>query len=127
MAKMVEDARPVLRMQWRRQPNETGLARVIQAPRGWDLRATGSIAKLASVRPKTDMSRSVRGWYFYGGDDTRGVPTENTAAHGAKTPEDAMAQAERHFLTHLSKTFRVLIRRSKGMGKPATLEGTTHG
>lgn len=50
---------------WRREPNETGLSRVVQSPRGFQLWDGG--VKLASVNPKLAgfaAHRDIVGWYF---------------------------------------------------------------
>ena len=48
---------------WRRQPNERGLARVCQSPRGYELHENGK--QLAYVSPVTrGLTREVTGWYF---------------------------------------------------------------
>lgn len=46
-------------MRWRRQPNETGLARVCQGPRGFELVENKQILAHVSYSGFAD------GWYFY--------------------------------------------------------------
>lgn len=116
------DTRPVLLLSWRQQAHEKGLARNSEPERGWDYHAGG--VTVARVRPLTRERQTV-GWYFYGSDASRGVPVENTAHAGVSTPEEAMSQAERHFLKHTGATHRVLMRRPLGMGKPATFDDKT--
>lgn len=71
---------------WSKQPNETGLRRVVQGTRGYDLKKDGE--RLATVRPlysPTDRFQVI-GWYWYGfGQNTCGSPVS--------TPEEAKAQA----------------------------------
>lgn len=124
MAKKVDDARPILLLGWRMQAHETGLRRAGELPRGYDLCATGRM--MAHVRPLM-REHVVTGWGCTARDDARGVPELHTSGESESTPETAMAQAEQHILKYLSTTFRVLLRRPRGMGKPATLEANAHG
>ncbi len=83
------------RLTWKREPNETGLARVCQGKRGWDLRINGN--RIAMVRPWTKgFDRTVRGWYWYGGSDALAVPRMNTCDSPTKTSEEACAECEAH-------------------------------
>lgn len=111
------DARSTLKVLWGRQPRMSGLAGVSQGLLGWDMKVEKKV--LARVR-KSTQDRGL--WYFYGSDPERGVPTMNTAPGYVTSPEEAMAQAERHFLTHLGGKYRLVIRRPRDMGKPATLD-----
>ena len=63
---------------WRKQPDETGLRRLTQSRRGFDLVRGGEM--LAHVRP---ISSS--GWYWYGFGN---ITANNTIA----TPDEAKAQ-----------------------------------
>lgn len=54
---------------WRKQKSETGLARICQSPRGYELFESGmSQTPVMHVSPRTDrQSRfTVVGWYWYG-------------------------------------------------------------
>lgn len=71
---------------WSKQPSETGLRRVIQGVRGFDLKKDGEM--LAYVRPlysRTDRFQVI-GWYWYGFG-------QNTCNSPVSTPEEAKAQA----------------------------------
>jgi len=53
----------VVLLRWKRQPNERGLARVIQGPRGWDLYL--GTERIGYVRPlRNGFSRETIGWYY---------------------------------------------------------------
>lgn len=70
-------------LRWRKQPNETGLRRVCQGPRGFELREGSTI--VIRVSPLLSNHREVMGWYWYGlGKNTSNEPT--------KTAEEAKAQ-----------------------------------
>lgn len=105
-----------LLMTWRRQPGEKGLASIGQSERGWDLRIAGE--DVAAVRPRVRGFRETEGWYFYGRDDARDVPLENTANAPVGTPEEAMSAAEAHFAAHLNTRYALSFRRPRGMGSP---------
>lgn len=107
---------PTLKMSWRRQPNETGLRRVCQGPRGWDLAVGGEI--VARSRPKLDLGRRIEGWYFYGRDDVRGVPLENTSQSLVSSSLDAISAAEDHFRKYLGSTHRLVFLRPRGKRAP---------
>lgn len=71
-------------MRWARQPNERGLARVVQSPRGWELRENGKVQmRVASLG-------NSNAWYWYG----RGM---NTSSTPVATPEEAKIQATEHY------------------------------
>jgi len=73
-------------LRWRKQPNETGLRRVCQGPRGFELR-DGEKA-VVHVAPLTNPANrwEVIGWYWYGlGMNTSGEPV--------RSAEEAKAQA----------------------------------
>lgn len=53
-----------MRLTWRKQPSEKGLAAVGQGPRGVDLRQNGE--RVMCVRPYTQGKYTIHGWYFYG-------------------------------------------------------------
>jgi hypothetical protein len=54
------------RLTWSRQPDETGLARVRQSPRGAVLKANGKEAAYVSPHLGGRNWREVIGWYFVG-------------------------------------------------------------
>lgn len=79
------------RLTWSRQPDETGLARVCQPPRGAILKANGK--EVAYVSPVLGWpNRHILGWYFvgmgqnsYNDPDGTGVfPTMNEAKAACK-------------------------------------------
>ena len=73
---------------WRKEPSETGLARVGQRPRGFELRENGEV--LLHVSPLSGKTRwDIVGWYWYG----LGM---NTCHEPVATPEEAKAQAVKH-------------------------------
>lgn len=81
-----------MRLTWRKQKNETGLARVVQSPRGYDLCLGG--VSIISVRPCFNWpSRDIAGWYFYG-------MGTNTARRPKPTMEEAKEEAKKYFLEH---------------------------
>lgn len=122
---MSKDNRPVLRLTWSRQPNETGLARIGQSERGWILKVSGDKQRIASVSALTGPRRwETVGWYCVARHDGLGIPLLNTSATKQTTqePAESMALSERHVLQHLSSAYRVSIRRPRGMGVAAKLE-----
>ena len=71
---------------WRKQPNETGLSAIGQAPRGFDLAEGDEV--LVCVRPHTVEGRrwASTGWYWYGLGN-------NTSGRSVGTPDEAKAEA----------------------------------
>jgi hypothetical protein len=91
--------RKVLR--WRRQPNESGLARVIQGERGWHLMygddRMGTVSRLDRHNPSD-------GYYFYAGHTRLGVPSRNTASDPPFPDADAAKAACREYVeAHLKR------------------------
>lgn len=76
-----------MRLVWRKQPSETGLARVTQGPRGFELRLGKEI--VMRVAPLTDRTAryTILGWYWYG----MGM---NTVHKPCATAEEAKNQAK---------------------------------
>ncbi|MFL7901595.1 hypothetical protein ACJ41P_10710 [Azospirillum argentinense] len=106
------------RLSWRRQPNETGLARVCQYTRGYDLRIGND--RLASVGP--NGRHAERGWNWYASEDTdRGIAWKNSAAEGRSfaTAEEAKADAESYIRGCLGLPAK---RRPSSKEAPATAE-----
>lgn len=114
---------PKLLLTWKREANEQGLSSIGQAERGWELRLNGR--RIASVSPLSGGRRwETVGWFFSASENAElGTDLANSAQRGVKTPAEALAQAERHFLTALASKYRVTIRRPRGMGKAVTLLG----
>ena len=79
-------------LRWKKEPDESGLASIGQAERGWDLRRDGE--ELASVRPIERPRFNVVAWYFCAsvGDDRYNSYADKKAW---KTPEAAKAAAEK--------------------------------
>ena len=71
---------------WRKQPNETGLSLIGQAPRGLDFADGDEI--LVCVRPLTASESRWKavGWYWYG-------MGHNTSHEPVGTPDEAKAEA----------------------------------
>lgn len=60
---------------WRKQPDETGLPRVCQSPRGYELRENGEI--IAHVVPCMKDTVTIASWYWYGfGQNTSNSPRQ---------------------------------------------------
>lgn len=92
-----------IKMAWRRQPSEKGLASVGQGERGWDL-WLGKIEKVAYVRPcYRSWSREKVGYYCVVRSDLPGMTIilVNTAADPATTIEQAVKDAEAHVKQHI--------------------------
>ena len=85
------------RVSVRRQPSETGLARVSQGIRGWDVCVDRKV--VVCVRPNypsvgARWRRETCGWYFYVcGGGHLGIPTRNTCGEIGRSAEDVKAEA----------------------------------
>jgi hypothetical protein len=53
---------------WRKQPRETGLRSIGQAPRGYELRLDGDVLAWVSPAGGGALNGPVRGWYWCGFD-----------------------------------------------------------
>src|SRR5579859_8196065 len=72
---------PKGRLVWRREPNETGLARVCQSPRGAELRLCVPGRKperVGWVNPVRHSFHDYRGWYWIAWSKDGRVPRYNT-------------------------------------------------
>ena len=90
------------RLRWRKQPNERGLARVVQLPRGHDY--TDGEKTIAYVRPSIDGyggSRALKGWYWWASGDA-GLPYVNTCNDLCATAEEAKKKAQSYVKEHLT-------------------------
>jgi len=67
-----------VKLTWRKEPNETGLSRVTQGPRGAILKLDGEDA--GHVAPFRVAWHTYKGWYWYAGTDDGRVPRQNTAS-----------------------------------------------
>lgn len=83
-----------MRVTWKKEPDETGLARVVQGPRGVDLRVNGK--RVAYVRPHLVASREYKGWWWCARSDEHGIPLRNTATTPVATMEEAKAACEQY-------------------------------
>jgi hypothetical protein len=81
-----------VKLTWSKQPNERGLARVVQGPRGAILKADGE--RVASVSPKPIGFHKYRGWYWVARDDASRIPLRNSCGEPAATLDEAKVQAE---------------------------------
>lgn len=82
------------RMTWRKEPNETGLAAIGQAPRGAILKVDGT--DVARVYPKPIGGygrREYRGWYWTAASSTLPIPWQNTSDRPVATIEAAKEAA----------------------------------
>lgn len=98
------------RLTWKHEPNEKGLARVGQGPRGYDLNF-GEHKRIASVDMVRQGSKFVyKGWYWScASDDALGITHHNTASNPVETMDEAKEQAEAYIRSCLE---------AKGLLKP---------
>jgi hypothetical protein len=75
---------------WRKEPNEQGLARVCQRPRGFELRENGEVLIHVSAATAGGWSREVEGWYWYG-------MGQNTCREPVATADEAKEQATKFY------------------------------
>ena len=85
-----------MRLTWKREADERGLAGTAQGPRGYELNLGPhkAIIHVAMIRRNFN---EYGGWYYYGSSKELGIPHVNTAS----TPpfaalEDAKASAEKY-------------------------------
>lgn len=92
-----------IRMSWKRQPRDTGLAGVAQGWRGWDLNV--GKANVGYVRARRGLVRSQPSeFYWVARCDKPNVPLMNSAASSAilaQTPAAAVAELEAYVKLHL--------------------------
>jgi hypothetical protein len=89
-----------MRLTWKKQANETGLARVSQGPRGYDLRYKG--VAVGHVH----YGRCPNGWYWWAACDTYGIALFNSAAKGIPPYtdiEDAKAACKKYVTEALQR------------------------
>jgi hypothetical protein len=86
------------RMAWRKQPNEKGLARICQGPRGYELRSGGEVVMHVAPKREGFDKWAIHGWYFYG-------LGYNSLSEGRvfTSPEDAKGAATAYAKANLSK------------------------
>lgn len=102
---------------WRRQSDETGLARVCQSPRGWDLR----LGKAERVHLRWSRGRGWW-WYTYGGHE---LPRINTCNAIVETLAEAVEHVERVVAEHGGRCVRCASL-ARGLA-PVTGDGGTRG
>lgn len=78
-------------LRWKRQPNEKGLARVCQGPRGWYLYDGKEIVMRVASLSRGFNKFDITGWYFYGCG-------HNSCAMPCDTEGEAQAQAKEFYL-----------------------------
>ncbi len=95
------------RLSWKREPNETGLARIGQGARGFDLRIGG--VSVAEVRPlyhypKDGGARRLLGYTYSANDRHHGIKIRNTVktGHCWREIDDAKAACEKYVRECLS-------------------------
>lgn len=89
-----------MRITWKKEPNETGLARIGQSPRGYDLNIDGE--RVGSVRPhRVGWERRWDGWWWCARSDKHGIPLRNEASNPLKTIEEAKDACKAYVLASL--------------------------
>lgn len=83
-----------MRLTWRKQPSERGLASVCQSPRGLICKVDGE--DVADVSPLPVGFHRYDGWYWVAVSDFHPIPLKNTCKAPCKTIDEAKAQAERY-------------------------------
>lgn len=94
------------RLSWRKQPSETGLARVCQAPRGAILRwaPPGAEGKdIGRVYPRAVDFHKYDGWYWYAKSADGRIRRCNTANNPVETLEEAKAACLAYVRAELSR------------------------
>ena len=87
------------KLRWKKEPSETGLRAVGQAPRGY--RYHDGEKQYATVSPLGGGWRPMLGWYWVAGWSS-GVPHMNTCNNPVATPEEAKEQAEAYVTKFLA-------------------------
>jgi hypothetical protein len=89
-----------MRITFRKRPNERGLARHVQGPRGYEVRLDGKT--IAAVSPLPVGFHEYRGWYWYCGQRTDlGIEYRNTCRSPVDTADEAKAQCKAYLLACL--------------------------
>lgn len=79
-----------MRMTWRKQPSETGLARVCQGPRGAVLKVDGEDVGRVYAR-RVGGPGQYSGWYWVARSDRLAVPLMNTSDSLVASLDEAKA------------------------------------
>lgn len=77
-----------MRITWKRQASETGLRRVVQGPRGWDLRIDK--VRVGGVYPRLVGYHRYNGWRWLAGSTEHGIDHRHGGPHAI--PDDAKAE-----------------------------------
>ena len=100
---MAKSKKPSIVLRWKRQPSESGLRRVIQGPRGWDLYM--GTERLASVRVLyKGLSRVRDGWY-YCTPSRPGLEHRNTCDERGIPAADVRAACAAYVVASLSAAY----------------------
>jgi hypothetical protein len=88
-------------LRWRKDPRETGLARICAGPRGHTLYKDGE-ERVASVNPfRNGWTHEYIGWYWVAFGD--GIPRKNTCENPVETEAEAKKEAMTYVKKHLKK------------------------
>lgn len=88
-----------MRLTWKRQESEKGLAAVCQGERGYDLRIDGQC--VGRVRPVEKWGGG--GYWWYAVSEEHGIPLKNTALSPMPTIGEAKALCLAYVKEHLRK------------------------
>jgi hypothetical protein len=104
---MKSPSRIKLLLAWRPEKHETGLARVIESPRGFDLYVNKT--HVASVQANRVEGRQYKGWFWYARlDPTEEFPLtvklKNTSNHPADSVEDAKKACRSYVTAELNRS-----------------------
>jgi hypothetical protein len=90
-------------LRWRREPDEPGLARIGQPPRGAELRIGNEVLASVCAARAERWSRSYIGWYWVAISDKYGVPLHNSCRKPVSDIEEAKVQAHGYVLQHIKR------------------------
>jgi len=102
---MMASAKP--RFTWRKEPNETGLRRIIQGPRSWRLMVevgNGAIDCIAAIIPDPE-AYSLR--YYVRTTPIFGVPYKNTDEQKRYWTEDQLSELKKHVRVFVAEHFKL--------------------
>lgn len=90
-----------MRLTWRREPHETGLASVCESPRGWILKLDGEdVGHVSMCRVGW---QEYRGWYWYARSDDDRIRPRNTSGEPVSTDVEAKASCRAYVVECLAK------------------------
>jgi hypothetical protein len=89
-----------MRLTWRKEPSETGLARVTQSPRGAILKVEG--VDVGHVYANRVAWQQFRGWYWVASGP--GIPLKNTCGSPVETIAIAKVQCTSYVRECLEKS-----------------------